>query len=286
MMNDAIFYYRIPGRAGGYRPGAHAGRTAGTGLEFKSHVRLLDCPDPRRLDLRASLRGGRDEWLVRLYRQRAAVPVYAVVDVSASMEIGTPRRKLDVAATFVEVMGNSAFKVGDPAGLCAFDSGPREDLYVPARHSRGAGQVMASRIARSGRASTYSQRCGLVPALQALAGRPGLVFLVSDFHWPLKEMATALDLLERSWVVPIVIWDSSEVSPPDTTGFVRLRDAESGQVRPLWLTSALRERWKARIAARRQELENLFASRRLRPIFITGAFSTDALSQYFIESLS
>lgn len=285
-MSDAIFYYRIPGRNGGYRPGAHAGHSAGTGHDFKSHARLLDCPDPRRLDLRASLRGGRDEWLVRLYRQRAAVPVHAVVDVSASMEVGAPRRKLDVAAAFVEIMANSAFKVGDPAGLCAFDSGPREDLCVPARHSRGAGSVMASRIAQSDRAPAYSQRCGLVPSLRSLAGRHGLVFLVSDFHWPLKEMAAALDLLERSWVVPLVIWDNSEISPPDTTGFVRLRDAESSQVRPLWLTSALRDRWKARIAARRQELNGLFASRRMRPIFITGTFSTEALSQYFLESFS
>jgi uncharacterized protein (DUF58 family) len=283
-MSDAIFYYRIPGRAGGYRPGAHAGRTAGTGNEFKSHARLSDCPDPRRLDLRASLRAGRDEWLVRLYRQRAALPVHAVVDVSASMEVGAPRRKLDVAASFVEIMGNSAFKVGDPAGLCAFDDGSREDLFVPARHSRGAGQAMASLIAQSERAPTRSQGCGLVPALQTLAGRHGLVFLVSDFHWPLKEMETALDLLERAWVVPLVIWDSSEISPPDTTGFVHLRDAERGQVRPVWLNSALRDKWIARIAARRQELNTLFSSRRLRPLFITGAFTAEILSQYFLES--
>jgi uncharacterized protein (DUF58 family) len=283
-MSDAIFYYRIPGRAGGYRPGAHAGRMAGTGNEFKSHARLSDCPDPRRLDLRASLRAGRDEWLVRLYRQRAAVPVHAVVDVSASMEVGAPRRKLDVAASFVEIMGNSAFKVGDPAGLRAFDGGSREDLFVPARHSRGAGQAMASLIAQSERAPARSQGCGLVSALQTLAGRHGLVFLVSDFHWPLKEMAAALDLLERAWVVPLVIWDPSEISPPDTTGFVRLRDAERGQVRPVWLNSALRDKWVAGIAARRQELNTLFASRRLRPIFVTGAFTAEALSQYFLES--
>lgn len=283
MTADTIFSYRIPGRAGGQHPGAHAGRTAGPGSEFKSHARLFDYPDPRRLDLRASLRAGHDEWLVRVYRQRSAVPVHAVVDVSASMDIGMPR-KLDVAIAFVEAMGDSAFKMGDPAGLFAFDDRPREDLFLPARHSRGAGKAMASLLARSSRAPTGAAGCGLVPAVRGLAGRRALVFLVSDFHWSLRETAAALDLLNQAWIVPLVIWDPSEISPPNATGFVRLRDAERGGVRSVWLNPALRQKWIAGVAARRQQLDSLFASRQLRPIFITGAFSAEVLSQYFLES--
>ncbi|KAB7631796.1 MxaS protein, partial [Verminephrobacter sp. Larva24] len=47
------FHYRLPARAGGFRPGSHLGRSLGPGQEFATHVRLFDNPDPRRIDLRA-----------------------------------------------------------------------------------------------------------------------------------------------------------------------------------------------------------------------------------------
>ncbi|MDF3837537.1 MxaS protein, partial [Cupriavidus basilensis] len=50
------FHYRLPARAGGFRPGSHLGTSLGPGQEFAAHMRLLDNPDPRRLDLRASVR--------------------------------------------------------------------------------------------------------------------------------------------------------------------------------------------------------------------------------------
>ena len=43
----------------------------GAGLEFATHLRLFDRPDPRRLDLRASIANLRSEWLVRVNRQQA-----------------------------------------------------------------------------------------------------------------------------------------------------------------------------------------------------------------------
>ncbi len=61
-------------------------------------MRLYDRPDPRRLDLRASLRNIQQEWLVRVNRQQTSIPVHAVVDVSASMSFGSRRSKLEVAA--------------------------------------------------------------------------------------------------------------------------------------------------------------------------------------------
>ena len=69
------FHYRLPTRARGHRPGSHPGLTIGAGQEFVSHVSLYERADPRRLDLRASLRSLRQEWLVRVNRQRAGVAV-------------------------------------------------------------------------------------------------------------------------------------------------------------------------------------------------------------------
>jgi len=91
-MQTDEFLYRLPSRVGGQRSGAHPGLGQGSGGEFIAHTSLFRRPDPRRLDLRASLRRVAaldDDWLVRVHRQRASVPVHLVVDVSASMQFGT-----------------------------------------------------------------------------------------------------------------------------------------------------------------------------------------------------
>lgn len=282
---DALFHYRLPGRAGGQRPGAHAARTTGAGNEFTAHARLFDHPDPRRLDLRASLRAGRDEWLVRTYRQRAAVPVYGVVDVSASMAVGAPDTKLESAAAFVATMAASAFQSGDAAGLCAFDGTVRDDLYHAARHSRGAGLAMAETILGARPLPAPPDACGLVGALRQLAGREALVFLLSDFNWPLDVLETAFDLLSRAWVVPLVLWDAAEITPPAANGFARLRDAETGRVRALWVSAALRRHWLDKVAERRRALDRLFLARAVRPLYVSGAIAPETVSAYFFESL-
>ncbi len=144
MPSTGEFHYRIPRRLGAWRPGSHPATSLGAGQEFVSHMSLFDRPDPRRLDLRASLRDLRGDWLIRVNRQRAAVAVQVIVDVSASMAFGERRPKLHVVADFIEALGQSAFRAGDALGMSAFDSAERMDLFVPALQSRGSGALMAS----------------------------------------------------------------------------------------------------------------------------------------------
>src|SRR5262249_2846949 len=164
----------------------------GAGQEFASHARLYDRPDPRRLDLRASLRDLSGDWLVRVNRQRAAVPVHVIVDVSASMAFGSPQPKLHRVADFVEALGQSAFRCGDAVGMAAFDEHERTDLLVPAMLSRGTGALMASLL--RGCAARGRGAHGLMDAVQRHAGRAVLIFLASDFHWPLGQIEPVLDL--------------------------------------------------------------------------------------------
>jgi uncharacterized protein (DUF58 family) len=275
------FHYRLPQRVGGWRPGSHRGTSLGAGQEFVSHMRLYDRPDPRRLDLRASLRNIQQDWLVRVNRQQASIPVHAVVDVSASMSFGSARRKLDVAAEFIEALGQSVFRVGDALGMLAFDARERTDLFVPAMVSRGMGDTMATLIRSS--SGSAGDAAGLHDAIQPLAGRRGLVFLVSDFHWPLAGMSAALDSLVQSFVVPVVIWDAAEIHPPAHDGLAQLRDVESGAQRTLWMRARIRERWRESAAARRRELDQVFAERAMRPFYVSDRFDSEAMSQYFFE---
>lgn len=282
------FHYQLPRRFGGWRPGSQRGLSQGSGQEFAAHRRLFDHPDPRRIDLRASVREGRGDWLVRIHRLRVAIPVHLVVDVSASMHFGADRRKLDVVADLAEALGYSAFRSGDSVGLLAFDQREREDLFVPARHSRGNGSLMA-RTLRDCRAPPGTvPHGGALAALrrttERLVGRGGLVFLASDFHWPLEGLGELLDQLAPACVVPVVAWDPAETEPPPSRALVALSDAETGVRRSLWMRESLRTRWRDSVATRRAELGALFGSHGMPPFHLHGRFDAEALTRYFMET--
>jgi uncharacterized protein (DUF58 family) len=279
------FHYRLPRRVGGWRPGSHRGSSFGAGLEFVSHMSLYDRPDPRRLDLRASLRHTSDDWLVRVNRQRVGIPVHVLVDVSASMAFGAPQSKLQIIADFVEALGQSAFRVGDALGLLAFDEEERPELFMPALLSRGMGSVMATELRRwQSRPARGKGGLGLADAALHLAGRRGLVFLVSDFHWDLAQLSPVLDLLVHAHVVPMIVWDAAEIEPPLQDAIAPLQDMESGRTRCLWLRPKLRQQWRDGVARRRAQLAQFFAARGVQPFFVCGAFDGEALSQYFFET--
>lgn len=287
------FHYRLPATLGGQRPGAHRGSSLGAGQAFAAHRRLFDHPDPRRIDLRASVRDVRGEWWVRIQRQRVAMAVHAVVDVSASMHFGARRSKLEVVADFIEALGHSAFRTGDALGLLAFDHAVRDDLWTPPRHSRGGGTAMADALRRCEAESAYQHdhaheqtARALGRATAALAGRQGLVFVVSDFHWPLEPLHGALEQLAPACIVPIVVWDPAEVEPPASHALVALSDAETGVRRTLWMREPLRRQWGDAVAARRAALHAVFDAHGLAPFHMQGAFDAEALTRHFMEAVT
>jgi VWA domain-containing protein len=278
------FHYRIPRRGAGWRQGAHRGSSLGMGQEFVSHRRLYDWPDPRRLDLRASLRDVRSEWLVRVNRQRVSVPVQVIVDVSASMSFGSQRRKLQVAADFVAALGQSAFRLGDPLGMFAFDRHAREDLFVPPLLSRGAGGLMAAMLTDCEASTAGSE--GLEEVALNIAGRQRLVFLLSDFHWPVSRLASVLEMLAASHIVPMVIWDPAELKPPAKDVLLPLADMESGAHRTLWMRPRLRAQWGEAVDERRAQLTKTCEPYGTHPFFVCGSFDSDAMSRYFFEAVA
>lgn len=274
------FRYRSPRRVPGWRTGTHQGTGPGAGLQFASHLRLRDHADPRRLDLRASIASLQPDWLVRVNRQQAAMTVRLLVDVSASMRFGSPP-KLELAAGFVRALGQSAFRVGDAVGMAAFDRTERPELRVGAWRHRGTGDMLASLLLQSKGGAGGIE--GLREAATLLAGRSGLVFLVSDFQWPLAGLGDILDMLAPAHVVPLVVWDAAEVEPPAMDGLALLRDAESGRSGTLWLRPALRTRWREAVGERRRALDDLFGARGLRPFYLQGAFDAQALTNHLCE---
>lgn len=289
MTQELEFHYRLPGRIAGARPGAHAGSALGGASEFVTHHRLFERPDPRRLDLRASLarRALAGDWLVRVHRQRTGLTVQLLADVSASMHFGAPARgKLDRVAALAESLGHSAARLGDAVGLTPFDGRRRDDLLVPPSRHRGLARQMAERLRSApARHGPQDGSQGLADVIAHLPGRPGLIFLASDFHWPLERLPALLDRLAPSHVVPVIVWDRAETAPPPGNGLALLTDAENGHRRTLWLRAALRRRWQQAVDERRETLQRLFEGRGLRPFHMGSRFEPAALSKHFLEQV-
>ena len=77
--------YRVAWKAGGIRPGAFRGMHSGAGERFRTSVPLHARADPRRLDVRATLRDPLGGVWVRDFEQQSALKVIVLADVSASM---------------------------------------------------------------------------------------------------------------------------------------------------------------------------------------------------------
>lgn len=255
-------------------------------MNFVAHARLFDQPDPRRLDLRASLSNLHRDWQVRVNQHRAAIDIMAIVDVSHSMHFGMRRTKIEVATDFLHALGFSAGGYSDAVGLLAFDSSVREDLTMPVRNGRGAGALMADLIASSQPSVTCvgaASASALAQCVAQASGRARLVFVCSDFHWSLGNLASLFDPLAGALVVPVVIWDSAEVAPPDAAQLLSLGQIGSAVKRHLWLSSGVKKQWLDNVATRKKAIADAFTPMDSQPFFVVGGFDAEALSRYFME---
>lgn len=272
-------HYRVGAPVLGHFPGHHRSTRGTSGFEFRGHVALLDAPDPRRLDLQASLRDPFGDWRVRVYSQRKSVPVTVVADVSASMGFSGRSTKLEVMADLVESLAWSAWRTGDSFGFVGCDSAVRADLRQPQGRARGAGGEVARRL-RALQPDGRDAR-GLLDAPRHLSRQRALLFLVSDFHLPLPLIAEVLDGLSLHEVVPTVLWDPLEFQLSAARGLAQVIDPESGRQRLVWWRPTLRARWEAAQRARRETLLDLFRARRLKPLFIEGGYDAEAVTRHF-----
>lgn len=270
------FHYKVAWRARGYHPGYHRSVASGAGFEFKGHAPLFDFPDPRRLDLHASLRDPLGGWRVRMFRSRASIPVFLVADLSASMETG---EKKPMLADFAESLAFSAYRTGDAFGFVGCDDRVREDFYLAPTRAKGAGAELSGRL-RDCRLSGRSAQA-LSGAVEYLSRQRALVFLASDFHFPLELLDEVLRAFSRHDVVPVVIWDTTEWREQTGFGTALLRDSETGHLRSVVLRASFRKKIFRALRERQSALDAAFVHHSVRPALLRGAYHADAMTAYF-----
>lgn len=272
--------YRLFGRARGVAPGGHKALGQGANGAFLRHASLLEQPDARRIDMRASLLDPFGGLKVRRFEHRARIDVFVVLDLSGSMSFRREGEGEDPVADLCAAIAHAAIRSHDRFGLIAAGPEPRAELAVRATARRGVPDELWRRLSAEPGAGRGSR--GLLAAVEELPQRRALVFVVSDFLLPQVEIEELLGALWRHDVAPVVVRSSAVEAPPPRFGLVETRDLETGRRRLLVMRPSLREKWIAHARARRAALDESF--RRFgRPAFdLVDRFDADAFADHLL----
>ena len=219
------------------RPGAATrGTRAGDGLVFSQLRGYVEGDDPRRIDHAATARVGALQ--TRVYLEETSLVLAAIVDESGSMGVGR-RRPLATAA--------------DEAVRAWFGALEGEDQ---------AARIVDERVVRDRRAAAHVRASGpfrfeaaLAIALRALPRGASLLAIADGFDLPGDEVLARAAL--RFDATVLLARDPWRDDLP-LRGIVRLRDAENGRTRRVFVGARTRERYASASQARAAMLRDRF----------------------------
>ena len=274
-----MLHYKVQWRARGNYPGHHPSLQRGGGLQFRNHVPLIDAPDPRRFDVRASLRDPFLQIQVRVYQQPSAIPVYVIADLSASMRFGGAASKAHRVAELVADLSYSAYRTGDPFGFIGCADSQTAPLFLAPTIRRAAGLEIAETLRATPPQGKNSE--GLLKAANLLSARRALVFLVSDFHFSTSLLEQLLASLAYHDLVPVILRDRNEYENLPNFGLARVVDRETGQSRMLLMRPELKRQIQQKFAVRQKAQSSLFNQFGRRPLVLHDEFVPDEVTRYF-----
>jgi len=277
------FEYVVDWKSDSIQLGDHAGTQRGIGSDYRGTINLVDYPDARRMDLRQTIRDPFEQVKVRQFNQDSTTPIYAVCDVSASMQFRGRQRKLDTAIEMATAVANSAYNMGDLFGFIGYNQQVLEDFTLPlSRNYHQSKQTIAL-------LHDYQQlRIGIegVTEMPDFLGQTrSLVFWISDFHMPLALIEKTLLAMSAHKVVPVVLWDDEEYKKLPKFGFGTMIDLETGRNRTLFFRSEVKAKFINAFHARRQALEALFLRFESPALFMHGDYRPELMTHYFEQAM-
>ena len=187
--------------------------------------------------------------------------------------------RIELASEIANSIAMSATHNGDPFGFIGFDDVVREDWLCTSSFRPHQALELSKKLSKFIPESVGSK--GLQDANRYLPRERSLIFLISDFHMPLNELEDALALMMQHYIVPVVLWNSSEYKSLPEFGITSVTDSETGEQRTLFLRKELRASIIASFEARRAAIEALFMRYDMPPFFVEDTFDADALTEYF-----
>ena len=279
--NIETFDYHINWRTKGHHPGQHKSNQRGMGIEFAGHSNLIDYPDPRRIDIRQSMRDPLEQIYVRIFNQRSTTPVMVVTDLSSSMNYGLKRTKLNLASEIGTVISNSVISRSDALGFIGFNEHTETKWWSPLSYRPHKTQLLIKRLQNHN--SIGSGHKGIKNIFRIIPRDHTLIFLISDFHMPIKDIEHSLSRLTKHTIVPIILWNRTEYEDLPRFGIISITDPESGLEKTIFLRKTMLKKIKEQFKRRKKELEKIFLKYNSPPFFVNDKFEALEMTKYFNE---
>jgi uncharacterized protein (DUF58 family) len=229
----------------------------GSGSELAMVRPYAPGDDVRRIDWNVTARMGSP--FVRHTHAEREMNVMVVMDVSRSMTLGTTAHSKREALTYIS--GSILFSaLSDQinAGFLAFAD--RVLLATPPKRTRAAAWTV---LEQAWALTPSSSKTLLLPVVRHLATslkRMSVIFIVSDFVTDDDALASPelAQLAAKHDVIAVVPEDRAETELPAGSGYVQMRDIESGRRMSVGLGRQAREGYAAAVARRREDLARAF----------------------------
>jgi uncharacterized protein (DUF58 family) len=239
------------------RVGAYQSPLRGSGFDFDEHSVYRPGDDVRRIDWNVTARMGTP--FVRHTHAEREMNAMVVMDVSRSMALGSSGRSKREALIYIT--GSILFSaLADQinTGFVAFAD--RVLASSPPRRTRAAAW---NTLEQCWALTSSSRRTLMIPAvehLNTMLKRMSVVFIVSDFDTDDEalESSELSQLGSRHDLIAVVPEDRAERSLPPGSGYLQVRDLESGRRATIGLGRKQRERFEADALARRERLRRAF----------------------------
>jgi uncharacterized protein (DUF58 family) len=214
-------------------------KKVGSGVEFSDHRTYSPGDDMRYIDWSAY--GRSERLLLRLFQEEEDLFIYMLVDISASMHYGDPP-KINYAKQVAAGLAYAGLANLDRVGIIPF-AGNVAGRLPP---TRGKGQIFKILNFLRGSKQTKGTTDTKTTANSFVHQnkRRGLAFVISDFYDP-KNYQEGLNYLRYNKydVVAIHVFDPTEATP-DLSGDLEIVDCETGEARPVTITSGVLEAYK------------------------------------------
>lgn len=249
------------------RVGAYQSPLRGPGFDFDEHQQYRPGDDVRRIDWNVTARMNAP--FVRHTHAERELNVMIAMDVSPSMALGTSGYSKKEVMTFITgSLLFSALSDQINTGFVAFAD--RVLLETPPRRTRAAAWAV---LDEAWKLAPRTRRTALLPVVERLLKtlkRMSVIFLVSDFMtdedlFASKELAM---LADRHDVIAVVPEDPAELALPAGSGYVRVRDVETGREVSVALSNRTRREYAEEVRRRRAELVRAFYRVAIDHVFV------------------
>ncbi|MCS6935995.1 MAG: DUF58 domain-containing protein [Candidatus Bipolaricaulota bacterium] len=239
--------------------GAHKTARAGMSLEFAEYREYYPGDDLRYVDW--NLYGRLDRLFVKVFHREEEIPIYLLIDTSRSMALG---EKLSYAARLAAALAYIGLKELNRVGVFPF---ARDLARGIAPH---AGSSQLHKIFRLLTSLQAQGETALNDALERFAKLPlenGLAILLSDMLDEHGYQLGLSHLLYKRFEIVIVQVLAPEDIMPRIASEARLIDSESARAFSVGRDAV--HRYRERLAAYEQELDEFCRARRIRRVLVS-----------------